>query len=497
MVERTEAENIESADDRGATEPTQETEEKNSAGETSLKTLSSPDAAMDTESETDAAAVIEEDDSTPGGPTEDGGRIEDGGPTEEPAPTEGGIDSKSQSDPTIDYSGEWIDATRGRISSVSHIEPLLSNALESLRVSELGDPLCRDRSLVATRETARLSELLQAVLTISGAPLECQVAKVCATADLAMEELLWNLRAQGKPQRNKIVAFHGSDHGRTVLCRTLSGQAELQAGFGPLVPGVSHVPLEDMDALRSVVDSQTACVIVSPIDMENGVHAVEGGFLAALRELCDQQDLKLVVDESRVGFGSTGHALATSSIASISADHVIVSAGLFGGLAGAMILSKDIAWTSNPTESAPRANPADSGESLTSSESSDLEVSLNAGTLPAVRVAIATLETLLENGAFSGEHIHHEWAGELAQAIGGFEFVRDLRVFGVNVGIETDLPAAELVELAGRRGLGMETSGDTAVRMQLPIDTSVEGHAQLRGRLADLFESIERQTVDF
>ncbi len=90
------------------------------------------------------------------------------------------------------------------------------------------------------------------------------------------------------PDRNEIVALHGSFHGRTLGALAATGQPALQEGFGPMVPGFVHVELGDIDAVAAAVGDQTAAVMVEPILGEGGVVPLPVEYLQALRNLCDE-----------------------------------------------------------------------------------------------------------------------------------------------------------------------------------------------------------------
>jgi acetylornithine/N-succinyldiaminopimelate aminotransferase len=85
-----------------------------------------------------------------------------------------------------------------------------------------------------------------------------------------------------------------------------TGQPKVYEGFGPLVPGHAHVPFNDLSAIESAIDDETVAVLVEPIQGEGGVNVPDDGYLADLRELCDQRDLVLIFDEVWKGVGHTG-----------------------------------------------------------------------------------------------------------------------------------------------------------------------------------------------
>ncbi|MEV6912682.1 acetylornithine transaminase [Amycolatopsis sp. NPDC051071] len=131
--------------------------------------------------------------------------------------------------------------------------------------------------------------------------------------------------------RTKIVACEGAFHGRTMGALTLTGQPSKRDPFVPLVPGVSHVPYGDVDALRAAVDTDTAAVFLEPILGEAGVIPAPDGYLQAAREITKETGTLLVLDEVQTGIGRTGAWFAFQH-AGIVPDIITLAKGLGGGL---------------------------------------------------------------------------------------------------------------------------------------------------------------------
>ncbi len=115
---------------------------------------------------------------------------------------------------------------------------------------------------------------------------------------------------RGNKDRYEVITFQNSFHGRTLATVTATGQAKYHQGFEPLPAGFTHVPYGDLDAVRKAVGPQTAAILVEPIQGEGGVRAAPPGFLKALRALCDEHGLLLLVDEIQTGMGRTGKVFA-------------------------------------------------------------------------------------------------------------------------------------------------------------------------------------------
>ena len=193
--------------------------------------------------------------------------------------------------------------------------------------------------------------------------------------------------------------------------------------------------------------------------------------MAGVRELCDEHEILLVIDETRLAFGSAGQPLAFSAVANVHADVVVLASGLFAGLAGGIVL----------------ASQKVTGDRILDTHRYPL---LSA-------VASETLSSMhKQNLPGSASESMRDFAVTLAEQLSGFEFVRDVNVLGMSIGIETDIESADIVAAAARRGLRIETAGNTAIRIQPPLVISQEDQETLLARLGETIEAIERETAD-
>lgn len=113
-------------------------------------------------------------------------------------------------------------------------------------------------------------------------------------------------RKFGGRGRHTVVSTFGSFHGRTLAALAATGQPTKHEPFQPMPEGFRHVPLGDLDAIRAAVDGSVAAVLLEPIQGEGGVHVAPPGYLAAIRQLCDDAGALLMIDEIQTGFGRTG-----------------------------------------------------------------------------------------------------------------------------------------------------------------------------------------------
>jgi acetylornithine aminotransferase len=135
-------------------------------------------------------------------------------------------------------------------------------------------------------------------------------------------------RRTGRPH---MVATDGGFHGRTMGALALTGQPKKQEGFHPLPGDVTHVPYGDAEALAAAVTTDTALVVIEPVQGENGVIVPPEGYLAAAREITSATGTLLVLDEVQTGIGRTGHWFAGQA-EGVEADVVTLAKGLAAGL---------------------------------------------------------------------------------------------------------------------------------------------------------------------
>jgi len=112
------------------------------------------------------------------------------------------------------------------------------------------------------------------------------------------------------PEKYEIVAALNSFHGRTLFTVSVGGQAKYSDGFGPKITGISHIPYNDLDALKAAVTDKTCAVVLEPIQGEGGVMPADLEFLQGARQLCDEHNALLVFDEVQSGMGRSGHLFA-------------------------------------------------------------------------------------------------------------------------------------------------------------------------------------------
>ncbi len=143
--------------------------------------------------------------------------------------------------------------------------------------------------------------------------------------------------------KDGIIAFDNSFHGRTFFTVCVGGQRKYSNGFGPKPGGITHLPFNDIAALEKAVGPSTCAVMLEPIQGEGGVTPATANFVAAARELCDRHDALLILDEVQTGVGRSGFLYVYQKLGVVP-DILTTAKGLGGGFpVGAMLTTEAIA----------------------------------------------------------------------------------------------------------------------------------------------------------
>lgn len=136
----------------------------------------------------------------------------------------------------------------------------------------------------------------------------------------------------GSP-RFEVITFTLSFHGRTLGSMSATGQAKIQEGFDPLLPGFRYLPFNDIAALENGIRPETAAILLEPIQGEGGVNMATPEFLRAVASICKKHDLLLLFDEVQAGFGRCGDSMGWRMIApEIEPDGISWAKGMGGGV---------------------------------------------------------------------------------------------------------------------------------------------------------------------
>lgn len=135
--------------------------------------------------------------------------------------------------------------------------------------------------------------------------------------------------SKGKAHKYRFITFKGAFHGRTMGCISAAGGSKIK-GFEPELDGFDHVPWHDLEAIKAAITPNTAGIMLEPIQGEGGMRECSESFMRALRKLCDQHDMLLMLDEVQCGMGRTGYMFA-HEMYGVKPDIVALGKGLGSG----------------------------------------------------------------------------------------------------------------------------------------------------------------------
>jgi len=178
-----------------------------------------------------------------------------------------------------------------------------------------------------------LGPFLEKLCAVAGLPKALPMNTGAEAVETAIKAARrWGYRVKGIPaDKAEIIVADGNFHGRTTTIVGFSSEAEYKADFGPFTPGFVSVPFGDIEAMRKAVTPNTAAILVEPIQGEAGIIVPPEGWLRALRELCTEENVLLILDEIQTGLGRTGKPFA-HNYEGITPDGLILGKALGGGL---------------------------------------------------------------------------------------------------------------------------------------------------------------------
>jgi len=266
----------------------------------------------------------------------------------------------------------------------------------------------------------------------------------------SMEGALKMVRSHGRkiaPEKHEVVALENSFHGRTFGALSITGQEKYRRDFEPLVPGARFVPRNDITALQQMVGEKTAGIVFEIVQGEGGIYPLSTEYLRKARELCDRYNALLVFDEIQCGVGRSGTYFAYQlSEPWIMPDIMVAAKPLACGIPLGFIAANERA--------AVAIGPGMHGSTF------------GGGPL-ACRAALEffdILDTLLENIVNVGGYFRMR----LTESARHFSFIKEVRGYGLMIGVELDMPGKQIVLDAMEEGVLLNCTHDVVLRMLPP-----------------------------
>jgi predicted acetylornithine/succinylornithine family transaminase len=253
-------------------------------------------------------------------------------------------------------------------------------------------------------------------------------------------------RLKGDDARG-IVALQGSFHGRTAFALSTTGQDRYRDPFGCLVADVTFVPPDDPEALSDAVSSNTAAVIIEPIQGEGGVRPIESVVLQAARNACDASDALLIADEVQCGLGRTGSWSACRQ-SGVAPDLVTLAKPLAAGLPLGALLGRE--------ELAVDLGPGSHGSTF------------GGGPLPC-RLALAFLDAVESEGLLNAVAARGRQLFEGLRTIAAKgSAIREVRGRGLMLGVVLSRPVAPVLDALREVGIIAGSAGEDVLRLLPP-----------------------------
>ncbi len=273
--------------------------------------------------------------------------------------------------------------------------------------------------------------------------------------------------------RFEIITAKSAFHGRTMAALAATGQAKYLAGFEPGLSGFQQVPFDDAEVLAKTINENTAAVLLEPIQGEGGVRIPKPGYLAAVREICDEAGILLIFDEVQTGIGRTGHLFAHQAV-EVVPDIMSTAKGLGGGLPIGAILAKDAV-----------ASVFQPGSHASTFGGNPLVCSAGLAVLNRLTEAPSFLEDVREKGK------------NLIQALKTFQagcaLITAVRGRGLMIALDLTIPAAEVIDAALSKGLLLNRTSEKTLRFIPPLTVQQQEIDQM---LHILFEILSLEKSD-
>ncbi len=249
-------------------------------------------------------------------------------------------------------------------------------------------------------------------------------------------------------QKNVIVSMDNSFHGRTMATLSATGQNKIQVGFDPLLEGFRFAPFNDLKGLENVLDDSVCAVLIEPIQGEGGVICPDPDYLKGVRELCNERNVLLIFDEVQVGLGRTGKLFAHEHFG-ITPDIMTLAKALGNGLPiGAMLATEELSQAFGPGSHATTFG----------------------GTPLVTAVSSAVLTSLLKDGWIDNSRDMGNYMKEKLENLAKkYSFVKEVRGFGLILGMELDRPCAPIVDACMNDGFLINCAHDNVLRFIPPL----------------------------
>ena len=336
---------------------------------------------------------------------------------------------------------EYIDMLGGiAVNSVGHCHPKVVKAIQDqgAKLIHISNFYLSEPQVMLSKKLLELSGLDRVFFANSGAESVEGAIKIARKY------------AHSIGRGGNIISSENSFHGRT-LATIASGKKAYQKGFEPIPQGFTQVSFNDMESVKKAVDSNTAAIIIEPIQGEGGVNVASKTFLKTLRTFCDDQNIVLIFDEIQCGMGRTGKMFAKEHFG-VEPDIMTLAKALGGGVPIGAILSNEKI-----------SSAIDFGDHGTTFGGNPLVCAASLAT-----IEVLESENLLKQAAEKGE-----WLMAQILALKNPD-IKEIRGKGLMIGVEFNFETKPLVQKMLENGVLANATAENVLRFVPPLNIPYE-----------------------
>jgi len=251
--------------------------------------------------------------------------------------------------------------------------------------------------------------------------------------------------------RFEVITCFKSFHGRTLAMITATGQDKVKKGFEPLPAGFAHVPFNDIEAINETITDKTAAIMLEPIQCEGGINIARPDYLKALRAICHEKDIVLILDEVQTGMGRSGRMFAYENYG-ILPDVMTLAKSLGGGLPiGACIAAHKFKDVLTP------------GTHASTFGGSPIVCAAALAVFDAIKK-----EKLLRNTKSIGAYLRKKLEGLKEK----YHFIKEIRQMALIIGVELAIKGEDIYRQCLKEGLLINCTQDTVLRIMPPLNVT-------------------------